>query len=224
MTDAQLYLAIGVPVFAVMVGIVAGILQMNSMGGHFTSMEARFTSLETSLNARFTSLEARFETLIGKVVEIDNRLTRVRGDSRTALAASPRVLPRTQPVLYFKCGTARSRAHPNIMSTAAETMAFQAETKELLRLMIHSLYTDKDIFLRELISNASDAIDRLRFEALTNADLAAVDDQSPIRLEPDSEARTLIVSDNGIGMTRDEVIANIGTIAEVGHERTAARA
>jgi molecular chaperone HtpG len=95
-------------------------------------------------------------------------------------------------------------------------MAFQAETKELLRLMIHSLYTDKDIFLRELISNASDAIDRLRFEALTNADLAAVDDQSPIRLEPDSEARTLTISDNGIGMSRDEVIAHIGTIAKSG--------
>jgi hypothetical protein len=88
MTDAQLYFAIGVPVFAVMVGIVAGILQMNSIGGRFTSMEgrltsfeasmsARLTSLETSVNARFTSLEARFDTLTGKVVEIDNRLTRV---------------------------------------------------------------------------------------------------------------------------------------------------
>jgi hypothetical protein len=88
MTDVQLYFAIGVPVFAVMVGIVAGILQMNSIGGRFTSMEARFTSfeasmsarltsLESSVNARFTSLEARFDTLTGKVIEIDNRLTRV---------------------------------------------------------------------------------------------------------------------------------------------------
>jgi hypothetical protein len=79
MTDAQLYLAIGVPVFAVMLGIVAGILQMNAMGGRFTSMEARLTSLEASLsarltsletrvNARFTSLDSRFETLVGKVV------------------------------------------------------------------------------------------------------------------------------------------------------------
>lgn len=98
----------------------------------------------------------------------------------------------------------------------AETLAFQAETKELLRLMIHSLYTEKDIFLRELISNASDAIDRLRFESLTNPDLLAGDHKFEIRLDVDKELRTLTISDSGIGMTREEVVAHIGTIAKSG--------
>ena len=97
-----------------------------------------------------------------------------------------------------------------------ETLAFQAETKELLRLMIHSLYTEKDIFLRELISNASDALDRLRFESLTNPELLESNDKFEIRLEVDKELKTLTVSDSGIGMTRDEVVANIGTIAKSG--------
>jgi molecular chaperone HtpG len=97
-----------------------------------------------------------------------------------------------------------------------ETLPFQAETKELLRLMIHSLYTEKDIFLRELISNASDALDRLRFESLTNAELLENNDKFEIRLNVDKELRTLTVSDSGIGMTREEVVANIGTIAKSG--------
>lgn len=101
------------------------------------------------------------------------------------------------------------------MSTQTDTYQFQAETKQLLDLVVHSLYTKKEIFLRELISNASDALDRLRFEALVNPDLV---DGSPleIRIETDRAARTLTISDNGIGMTRDEVIANIGTIAKSG--------
>ena len=99
---------------------------------------------------------------------------------------------------------------------SVETLAFQAETKELLRLMIHSLYTEKDIFLRELISNASDALDRLRFESLTNPELLENNDKFEIRLEVDKELKTLTVSDSGIGMTRDEVVANIGTIAKSG--------
>src|SRR5262252_1044508 len=90
---------------------------------------------------------------------------------------------------------------------------FQAETKRLLDLMIHSLYTNKEIFLRELISNASDALDRLRFEVLTNPTLLDGDDKYEIRLESDKEARTLSISDTGIGMSRDDVMANIGTIA-----------
>jgi molecular chaperone HtpG len=98
----------------------------------------------------------------------------------------------------------------------AETLAFQAETKELLRLMIHSLYTEKDIFLRELISNASDALDRLRFESLTNPELLAGDDKFEIRIDTDKELKSLTISDSGIGMTRDEVVANIGTIAKSG--------
>jgi molecular chaperone HtpG len=98
----------------------------------------------------------------------------------------------------------------------AETLAFQAETKELLRLMIHSLYTEKDIFLRELISNASDALDRLRFESITNPDLLAGSDKFEIRIDVDKELKTLTIADSGIGMTRDEVVANIGTIAKSG--------
>ena len=96
----------------------------------------------------------------------------------------------------------------------SERHEFQAEVKQLLDLMVHSLYSDKDIFLRELISNASDAIDKLRFEQLTQPELAAGDPE--IRLDADREKRTLTIHDTGIGMTRDEVIANIGTIAKSG--------
>ncbi|HKY44634.1 MAG TPA: molecular chaperone HtpG, partial [Pyrinomonadaceae bacterium] len=96
-----------------------------------------------------------------------------------------------------------------------ETFTFQAETKHLLDLMIHSLYTTKAIFLRELISNASDALDALRFEALMNPELS-LPDKLEIRLETDPQARTLTIHDNGIGMSRQEVVANIGTIAKSG--------
>jgi molecular chaperone HtpG len=102
------------------------------------------------------------------------------------------------------------------METRTEEFQFQAETSQLLDLMIHSLYTNKEIFLRELISNASDALDRLRFEALSNPELQAGDDRYEIRLEADKAARTLSVSDTGIGMSREEVVANIGTIAKSG--------
>jgi len=101
-------------------------------------------------------------------------------------------------------------------SPAPEKMAFQAEVKQLLQLMIHSLYSNKEIVLRELISNASDAADKLRFEALANGALYESDSDLKIRVAFDKAARTLTVSDNGIGMTRDEVIANIGTIAKSG--------
>jgi len=101
------------------------------------------------------------------------------------------------------------------MSTTPERHEFQAEVKQLLDLMVHSLYSDKDIFLRELVSNASDALDKRRFEQLTNADLG--DGSEPeIRIELDREARTLTLRDNGIGMSRDEVVGNIGTIARSG--------
>ncbi|MEM9290090.1 MAG: molecular chaperone HtpG [Acidobacteriota bacterium] len=96
------------------------------------------------------------------------------------------------------------------------TLQFKAETKQLLDLMIHSLYTNKEIFLRELISNASDACDRLRFEALTNPELLDGEEELEIRLEADGENRTLTIADNGIGMSKDEVISNIGTIARSG--------
>jgi molecular chaperone HtpG len=97
-----------------------------------------------------------------------------------------------------------------------ETLGFQAEVKQLLHLMIHSLYSNKEIFLRELISNASDAADKLRFEALSDASLYGTDADLKIRVSFDKAARTLTVSDNGVGMSRDEVIANIGTIAKSG--------
>ncbi len=97
-----------------------------------------------------------------------------------------------------------------------ETREFQAETKQLLDLMIHSIYTNKEIFLRELISNASDAIDKIRFESLTNHDLLEGDSEYEILINPDEATNTLTISDNGIGMTYDEVIENIGTIAKSG--------
>ena len=99
------------------------------------------------------------------------------------------------------------------MAVGEETLEFQAETTRLLDLMIHSLYTNKDIFLRELISNASDALDRLRFESLTKPELLDGSDKLEIRLDIDKNARTLTISDAGIGMSREDVIANIGTIA-----------
>jgi molecular chaperone HtpG len=97
-----------------------------------------------------------------------------------------------------------------------ETRGFQAEVRQLLNLMIHSLYSNKEIFLRELISNASDACDKLRFEALTNAQLFESDSDLRIRVSYDPKARAITVSDNGIGMSRDEVVQNIGTIAKSG--------
>jgi molecular chaperone HtpG len=97
-----------------------------------------------------------------------------------------------------------------------ETLGFQAEVKQLLELMIHSLYGNKEIFLRELVSNASDAADKLRFEAISNNGLYESDPDLRIRVSFDKAARTITISDNGIGMSRDEVIANIGTIARSG--------
>ncbi len=97
-----------------------------------------------------------------------------------------------------------------------ETLGFQTEVKQLLHLMIHSLYSHREIFLRELISNASDACDKLRFEAVTNAALFGDDSDLKIRIATDATAGTVTISDNGIGMSREEVIANIGTIAKSG--------
>ena len=99
---------------------------------------------------------------------------------------------------------------------AKETHQFQAETKKLLDLMIHSIYTNREIFLRELISNASDAIDKLHFESLTNKDLLADGDKYEIFLVPDEKTHTLTISDNGIGMTKEELMENLGTIAKSG--------
>ena len=100
--------------------------------------------------------------------------------------------------------------------TNKEQLNFQAEAKQLLRLMIHSLYSNKEIFLRELISNASDAADKLRFEGLTDAALYESDTDLKIRVSYDADERTVTISDNGIGMSRQEVIDHIGTIAKSG--------
>jgi molecular chaperone HtpG len=97
-----------------------------------------------------------------------------------------------------------------------ETLQFQTEVNQLLKLMIHSLYSNKEIFLRELISNASDAADKLRFEALTDAALYEGVSELKVRIRFDKDARTITISDNGIGMSRQEVIDNIGTIAKSG--------
>ncbi|MXY05748.1 MAG: molecular chaperone HtpG, partial [Gammaproteobacteria bacterium] len=102
------------------------------------------------------------------------------------------------------------------MSAQAETFGFETEAKQLLKLMIHSLYSNREVFLRELISNASDAIDRLRFQAISKPELVGEDNDFAIRVAFDKEAKTLTVSDNGIGMSRQEVIDNLGTIARSG--------
>lgn len=101
-------------------------------------------------------------------------------------------------------------------STQKETLGFQTEVKQLLHLMIHSLYSNKEIFLRELISNASDAVDKLRFESLSRPEWLEGDDALKIRVNFDKAARTVTIEDNGIGMSRDEVIAHLGTIAKSG--------
>lgn len=102
------------------------------------------------------------------------------------------------------------------MSTNQETRGFQSEVKQLLQLMVHSLYSNKEIFLRELISNASDAADKLRFKALSNPALYEGDGELRVRISADAEKGTLTISDNGIGMTREQVIDHLGTIAKSG--------
>jgi len=101
-------------------------------------------------------------------------------------------------------------------SPEKETLGFQTEVKQLLHLMIHSLYGNKEVFLRELISNASDAVDKLRFEALSNPALLENDSELKIRIDFDKDAKTITLRDNGIGMSRDEIIKNLGTIARSG--------
>eukprot|EP01038_Epipyxis_sp_PR26KG_P019881 gene19881-28145_t len=101
-------------------------------------------------------------------------------------------------------------------TTGKQTLGFQAEVKQLLQLMIHSLYSNKEIFLRELISNASDAADKLRFEAINNAALFENDSELFIQVDFDKDARTISITDNGIGMSQAEAIDHLGTIAKSG--------
>jgi molecular chaperone HtpG len=102
------------------------------------------------------------------------------------------------------------------MTVDKQTFGFQTEVKQLLHLVIHSLYSNKEIFLRELISNASDAAEKLRFESLDKPNLLKDDSELAIKIDFDKEAKTITISDNGIGMTREEVIENLGTIAKSG--------
>jgi molecular chaperone HtpG len=101
-------------------------------------------------------------------------------------------------------------------ASTTQTLGFQAEVKQLLRLMIHSLYSHKEIFLRELISNASDALDKLRFEALANPALTQGNAEYVITIDTDDKAHTITITDNGIGMTRQDAIDHLGTIAKSG--------
>src|SRR3954466_8561387 len=102
------------------------------------------------------------------------------------------------------------------VGNSVETLEFQAETRQLLNLMVHSIYSNKDIFLRELISNASDALDKLRLESLVNKELEVDTSDLHIELAIDKEQRTLTVRDNGVGMSHDDVVSLIGTIAKSG--------
>src|SRR4029453_3392496 len=99
---------------------------------------------------------------------------------------------------------------------APESIAFRAEIRQLLNILVHSLYTDREIFLRELISNASDALNRLQFEMLTNRDVLNPEAELAIHITADNEAHTLTIRDSGIGMTREELVENLGTIAHSG--------
>ena len=105
------------------------------------------------------------------------------------------------------------------VDASKETMEFQTEARQILHLMTHSLYSNKEIFLRELISNASDACDKLRFEALGNDDLYEGDGDLSITVDFDQDNKTVTITDNGIGMSRDEIIENIGTIASSGTKK-----
>ena len=105
------------------------------------------------------------------------------------------------------------------MNTPVETRKFEAEVAQVMHLVTHSLYSNKDIFLRELVSNASDACDKLRFASIANPELLGDDSELHIDVSWDKDARTVSIRDNGIGMSRDEVVANIGTIASSGTRR-----
>src|SRR5215208_2253096 len=107
-------------------------------------------------------------------------------------------------------------AEQTTTNNEAQSFHFKAETKQLLNILIHSLYRDREVFLRELLSNASDALNRLRFEMVTNQDVVNPKAELKIHITADKDARLLTIQDTGLGMTRDEVIENLGTIAQSG--------
>jgi molecular chaperone HtpG len=104
-------------------------------------------------------------------------------------------------------------------TSQTESLEYRTEVKQLLDILAHSLYTDREIFLRELISNASDALNRIQFEMLTNHDVLDAERELAIHIQPDTDAKTIIISDSGIGMNHDELIQNLGTIAHSGAKR-----
>ena len=106
--------------------------------------------------------------------------------------------------------------HPTGNNEDGQSFTFKAETKQLLNILIHSLYKDREVFLREMLSNASDALNRIRFEMLTDRDVLNPEAELCIRISADKETRTLTIQDTGIGMTKDEIIENLGTIAQSG--------
>lgn len=113
---------------------------------------------------------------------------------------------------------AQSKSKSKIKATTGEPQAFQAEVAKILKLMVHSVYSDRDVFLRELISNASDALDKLRYEAIAAPHLLEAEPALTITLAPDKDAKTLTITDTGIGMTADELASHLGTIARSGTE------
>src|SRR5512137_231562 len=111
-------------------------------------------------------------------------------------------------------GVVLSEPIPTASLNEAESFSFKAETRQLLNILIHSLYKDREVFLRELLSNASDALNRVRFELVTNRDVLDHDADLSIHITVDKDARMLTIQYTGIGMTRDEIIENLGTIAQ----------
>ena len=107
-------------------------------------------------------------------------------------------------------------ANPASTHETVQQFSFKAETKQLLNILIHSLYKDREVFLRELLSNASDALNRMRFEMVTNQNVLDPKAELSIHIKADKEARTLTIEDTGIGMTKEEIIENLGTIAQSG--------
>jgi len=134
-----------------------------------------------------------------------------KSSSKTSSKTGSKTSSKTGSKTSSKTGSKSSKK-----TGSTQTHAFQAETRQVLQLMIHSLYSNKEIFLRELISNASDALDQLRFVAIADDSIYAGDSDLHVEIEIDEEAGTLTVRDNGIGMNREDVMENIGTIAKSG--------
>src|SRR5688572_12992109 len=141
----------------------------------------------------------------------------MHGYPRVAVAASLMLN------LHWHSNTVSASSGGETPLSQVETFEFQAEAQQLLQLVIHSIYSDKDVFLRELVSNASDALDKVRLASYVDKDVAVETDDLHVELVTDAEARTLTVRDNGIGMTREEVVDLIGTIAKSGTAEMLAR-